>query len=308
MNPETKLTDNQIKRICARHNIPYRSQTRINTGFSHEVHRLNDDLLIKLFNTSKPRNYETELSLLKSDLDFLKPELIASHKGTSEQDRSYIIMSFVDGISLGSKWHEATNEQREQLIKDISKNLAIINHLDPKVISIATDDWQTTIEKRIAELTNKLIAKSILTEQQKQKIIATTEANKKYLTNSELLPVYWDIHFDNFVVSENFELQAIIDLENVELAALDYPLFVVEKLMDEPHKYLREEDEEYADVEDYAKLKDWYRQYYPQIFAFENQDERVKLYLLIDTLHLLVDWSHVHVKELHDKLDELTQI
>lgn len=305
MNPETKLTDGQVKEICARHNIPYRSHTRINTGFRHEVHRLNDDLLIKLFNTSKPRNYETELALLKSDLDFLKPELVASHKSTRGQDRSYIIISFVNGISLGSKWHEATNEQREQLIKDISKTLAVINRLDPKVIGNAVDDWQTTIEKRITELTNKLVAKSILTEQQRQKIILTTEANKKYLTSSELLPVYWDIHFDNFLVNENFELQAIIDLENVELAALDYPLFVVEKLMDEPHKYLREEDEKYADVKDYAKLKDWYKQYYPQMFAFANQDERVKLYLLIDTLHLLVDWSHV--KELYDKLDELTQ-
>jgi hypothetical protein len=306
MNPETKLTDDQIREICAMHNIPYHSHTRINTGFSHEVHRLNDDLLIKLFNNSKPRNYKTELALLKSDLDFLKPELVTSHKGTNVRDRSYIIMSFVSGVSLGSKWHEATNEQRERLIKDISKTLAVINHLDPTVIGNSTDDWQTIIEERITRLTNKLLTNNILTEQQRQTICATTAANKKYLTSSELQPVYWDIHFDNFLVNENFELKAIIDLENVELAALDYPLFVVEKLMNEPHKYLREEDEKYADVKDYEKLKDWYKQYYPQMFAFENQDERIKMYLLIDTLHLLVDWSHV--KELYDKLDALTQI
>lgn len=305
MNPETKLTDEQVKEICARHNIPYRLHTRINTGFSHEVHQLNDDLLLKLFNTSKPKNFETELALLKSNLDFPKPKLIASYQGTSEQDRSYIIMSFVSGMSLGSKWHEATNEQRERLVADISKTLASINRLDPKIIGDTSDDWQTTIEKSITKLTDKLLAKNILTDPQKQKIIATTEANKKYLANSKLCPVYWDIHFDNFHVNENFELQAIIDLENVELSALDYPLFVVEKLMEEPHKYLREEDEKYANVKDYVKLKDWYRQYYPEMFAFENQDERVKLYLLIDTLHLLVDWSHV--SELYDKLDELTK-
>lgn len=305
MNPETKLTEEQVKVICARYNIPYSSHTRINTGFSHEVHRLNDDLLIKLFNTSKPRNFETELALLKSDLDFPKPKFVASYQGTSEQDRSYIIMSFVSGLSLGSKWHETTDQQREQLIKDISKTLATINRLDPKTIGNTSDDWQTIIEMSITKLTNKLLDKNILTEPQKQKIMATTEANKGYLANSRLCPVYWDIHFDNFLVNENFELQAIIDLENVELSALDYPLFVVEKLMKEPHKYLREEDEKYADVKDYAKLKDWYRKYYSEMFAFENQDERTKLYLLIDTLHLLADWSHV--KELYDKLDELTQ-
>jgi len=305
MNPETKLTDEQVKEICARHNIPYRSHARINTGFSHEVHRLNDDLLIKLFNTNKPRNFETELALLKSDLVFPKPKFVASYQGTSEQDRSYIIMSFVSGLSLGSKWHEATDEQRKRLIQNISKTLATINRLNPRTIGDTSGDWQTTVEKNIKELTDKLLAKNILTDAQAEKVVATIAIKKQYLTESELLPVYWDIHFDNFIVNESFELQAIIDLENVELAALDYPLFVVQKLTDEPHKYLSEEDEKYADIKDYAKLRDWYKKYYPEMFAFENLDERVKLYLLVDTLHPLVDWSHV--SELYEKLDALTQ-
>lgn len=305
MNPETKLTDERIKAICERHDIPYRSHTRINTGFSHEVHRLNNDLLIKLFNTGKPRNFETELTLLKSDLDFPKPKLVASYQGKSDQDRSYIIMSFVPGISLGSKWHEATDGQREQLIEDISKTLIAINHLNPKTVGDISDSWDNSIEKSIRKLTDKLLTKNILDEQQASKVIATTEANKKYLADSKLRPVYWDIHFDNFLVNEQFELQAIIDLENVEITALDYPVFVIQKLTDEPQKYLREEDEQYADLKDYAKLKEWYRKYYPEMFAFDNLDKRVKLYQLIDTLHLLVDWSHD--KKLYDKLDALTQ-
>lgn len=304
MNPETKLTDEQVRTICAKHDILYHSHSRINTGFSHEVHRLNDDLLIKLFNTSKPRNFETELALLKSDLDFPKPKFVASYHDAQEQGRSYIIMGFVPGISLGSKWHEATEEQREQLIKDISKTLATINLLDPKTVSRPSGSWQAIIEKQINGLTEKLLAKGTLTDEQSKKISATITSNKKYLADSELHPAYWDIHFDNFLVNEQFELQAIIDLENVELVSLDYPLFVVQKLIEEPHKYLREEDEKYADIKDYAKLKDWYKKYYPEMFAFKNLEERIKLYLLIDTLHLLVDWSHV--SELYSKLDSLT--
>ncbi|MCA9339969.1 MAG: phosphotransferase, partial [Candidatus Saccharibacteria bacterium] len=234
MNPETKLTDEQTREICARHNISYRSHSRLNFGFSHEVHQLNDDLIIKLFNTDSPVNFETELILLQSDLDFPKPKLIASYKATNEQDRSYIIMSFVPGFSLGSKWHEATDEQRERLIAGISKTLAVINRIDPRTISDTSDSWETIVEQRIKKLTDKLLAKNILTDEQARKVTATIEANKKYLAGSELLPVYWDIHFDNFLVNEQFELQAIIDLENVQIAALDYPLFVVQKLTDEP--------------------------------------------------------------------------
>ncbi len=305
MNPETKLTNDEIKSICARHDIPYYSHTRINFGFSHEVHRLNDDLIIKLFNRNSLVNFKTELTLLQSDLDFSRPRLVASHQGTSEQDRSYIIMSFVPGFSLGSKWHEATDEQRVRLVKDISKILAAINHLDPQAIGKTSDDWQTIVEKRIKKLTDKLLDKNILTNEQAEKVIATIATNGQFLAGSKLCPVFWDIHFDNFIVNEQFELQAVIDLETVMVAALDYPLFVIEKMTDEPHKYLREEDEQYANLKDYAKLKEWYRKYYPEMFAFENLGKRVRLYQLIDTLHLLVDWSSD--TELYDKLDELTR-
>ena len=305
MNPETKLTEVQMREICARHGIPYHSHVRINTGFSHEVHRLNEDLVVKLFDFNKPINFQTELALLKSDVDFPRPKFVASHTGTSEQDRSCIIMSFVPGVSLGSKWHEATDEQRERLICDISTALATINRVDVRTIGTTSDGWKTIVENRIKNLTDTLLARTILTEEQAQKIMTTVRHNKRYLANSELVPVYWDVHFDNFLVDENFELQAIVDMENVELAALDYPLFVIRKLIQEPRKYLREEDERYADVKDYAKLEEWYKKYYPALFAFENQDERVKLYELIDTLHLLVDWPHAN--ELYDKLDTLTR-
>lgn len=110
MNPETKLTDEQIKAICARHNIPYHSHARINTGFSHEVHKLNDDLIIKLFNTSNPVNFKTELTLLQSDLDFPRPRLVASHQSTDAQDRSYIIMSFVSGFSKPASTSTSTSK------------------------------------------------------------------------------------------------------------------------------------------------------------------------------------------------------
>ena len=90
----------------------------------------------------------------------------------------------------------------------------------------------------------------------------------------------------------------------MRIAALDYPLFVVKKLTDEPQKYLREEDEKYANLKDYARLKEWYKKYYPEMFAFDNLEQRIKIYQLIDTLHLLVDWSSD--RELYKKLDELT--
>ncbi|HTE22576.1 MAG TPA: aminoglycoside phosphotransferase family protein [Candidatus Limnocylindria bacterium] len=305
MNPDTKVTSDQLKAICARHKIPYRSHQRITTGFSHEVHRLNDDLVIKLFNTDDQGKFKTEAAVLASDLPFLKPRLTAKNEKDDETGRSYVIMTYVPGMSLGSNWHRATEAQREQLIKDICRSLKVINQISPKDIALeAKDSWDASVKKHIESLVIKLQHKDAIDAQTAEKVRATLGKNLHALANSELHPVYWDIHFDNFIVNDNFELQAIIDLENVEPTSLDYPLFVIQKQTDEPEKFLREEDEKYADRKDYAQLKAWYEKYYPEMFAFKHLDERMKLYQLWDTLHLLVDWSHV--QELYEKLDRLT--
>lgn len=305
MNPDTKLTDEEIRAICQKHGIIYNHHARITTGFSHEVHRLNDDLVIKIFNSEDSSKFKTELAMLSSNLAFPKPKLVASDNGQAS-GRSYIIMSFVPGKSLGSGWHLANDEQREGLIKTICESLRAINKFDIRqVIDATPDSWQGVIQKAGERHVNDLQRSKIIDKRTAARILQAIEWNSVCLAGSELGAVYWDIHFDNFIVNEDFELQAIIDLENVELTALDYPLFVIQKMTDEPEKYLREEDEHLADKRDYEKLKGWYRKYYPEMFAFDNLETRIKLYQLMDTLHLLKDWSHV--KSLTNKLEQLLE-
>jgi len=303
MNPETKLTIEQLKAVCQKHGIPYVSHQRITYGFSHEVHRLNDDLVIKLFNTESPKRFDTEVLMLKSDLQFLKPKLVA-FGDAALIGRRYIIMSYIPGISLGRVWHKATDLQREVLISDIANILKVINRTDPASLPGYTNvTWQEKLTARGHKLVQKLLSKHIIDETKAQRIDDVIDQKGQSLADSKLWAVYWDVHLDNFIVNDKFELQAIIDLENVELTALDYPLFAIEKMMHEPHKYLAEEDEKYADVKDYAKLKTWYRKYYPEIFDFKDQKTRVELYQLLDALHLALDWSHV--PELSEQINKL---
>jgi aminoglycoside phosphotransferase len=304
MSPETKLTNEQVKVICDRHDIPYQSHSRITTGFTHEVHRLNDDLILKLYNGEDGRFFETEAALLASRLPFKKPTLIASATKDVIVDRDYIVMSFVPGRSLGSLWHLATEKQRESLIEDICRSLQVINEVSPIDIGLeASEAWLDQISERVKGSCKELLAISTIDDKTAEQIVTFFQHGAHSLEGSTLYPVYWDIHFDNFIVNDSFEFQAIIDLENVGLTALDYPLFVIQKQMDEPEKYLSEDDEKFADRKDYVYLKSYYQKYYPRIFEFKELDTRLKIYQLLDILHLLKDWSHI--KELHDKLNAL---
>lgn len=139
MNPETRLTTEQLRKICAYHHITYRSHVRITDGFSHEVHRLNDDLIIKLYNphgVDDAKLFKTEELLLASNLEFRKPNLIASNETYAIIDRRYVIMSYIKGNPLRSKWHLASETQREHLIEDISHVLQTINQADPKALGM----------------------------------------------------------------------------------------------------------------------------------------------------------------------------
>jgi aminoglycoside phosphotransferase (APT) family kinase protein len=305
MNPDTKLTTQQLEYICARQGIHCQSHARITTGFTHEVHRINNDLILKLFNTEDRRYFMTESALLASSLSFAKPKLIANEMKDEVIDRDYIIMTYVPGESLGSVWHLATEQQREVLIKEVCSSLQIITSIPPSEIGLeTTHSWAQYIGRRIDSSCKELLDQAIVGQETVHQVEAFFQHNIHALEGSDLYSVYWDVHFDNFIVNDSFELQAIIDLENVELTALDYPLFVIQKQTEEPEKYLREEDEKFANKEDYANLRAYYRKYYPQMFAFNEGDVRLKIYQLLDVLHLLKDWSHV--KELYVELDRLT--
>ncbi len=159
---------------------------------------------------------------------------------------------------------------------------------------MALDNSQASLSKRIENklinFAGQLYSNNTISAQTADKIRQKATAAHTYFDDTYLYPVYYDIHLDNFIVNGSFELQAVIDLENVELAALDYPLFVLQKMTDEPHKYLSEQDEQFANKTDYIKLIPWYKKYYPEMFAYKNLVKRLEYYQLLDTLNLLLDW------------------
>jgi hypothetical protein len=304
MNSESKLTLNQLKRICLRHNIKLESYSRLTAGFSHELHRINQDLVIKLYNPSNSGSYRTELALLASNLPFKKPTLVAYGEKNEEIDRDYVIMTYVSGTSPGSIWHLATEVQREQLIKEICQSLRTINKINPVVLPHeAVDSWEDLITKRFENLLITLENKNIIATHTINKAQAFFYKNVSTLKDTRLYPVYWDTQFDNFIVNNDFELQAIIDLESLELTSLDYPLCVIQKQINEPEKFLRLEDEKYADKKDYIHLVRYYKKYYPEMFDFKELETRLKVYQELEILNLLIEWSHN--KENYKNLDEL---
>ena len=51
--------------------------------------------------------------------------------------------------------------------------------------------------------------------------------------------------------------------------------------------------EQFANDEDYAKLLDWYKEFYPELFRFNDLNRRLDLYALAHDLKDLEGWPDV---------------
>ncbi len=291
MNPETKATLADILAICAAHNIAYSSHRRITVGFSNEVHRLNDDLVLKLYRPDRNGKYRTELAVHRSGVEFARPDLVAYGGNDAISDRHYIITRYVPGVSLGHVWHRATAAERERVIMQFSGILRKVNTLDPSLLLQPVSlDWPTVLRHKAVLATDALRLSGVLTPELCTRALEVFDGFAGALHTEQLFPVFWDVHFDNLLVDDQYTILALVDLEDIELAALDYPLWTIQKMITDPAKYLTAENEQFANPADYTQLWQWYERYYPEMFEFAHLQQRVDAYKLLDTLHLLRRW------------------
>gem|GEM_PF-29035 len=285
-NTDVKIpekTRNYIKKICARHNIELKKTTRFAAGFTNQVYKINNDLILKIY--TEKENFINEKDILQSDLDIKRPKLIAQNK-----KEKYIIMEFINGSSLGHVWHKASETQRENLIKNICENLRKINKLDPEEFADYGKSWREILEYgkyNLQDSLKKLRKQKIFDKKEIKQAENFWRQNSHYFDNEKTTPVFWDIHLDNFIVDEKFNILAQIDFENIWLTAKDYPIYRLEKMMNNPRLYLSENDEKFADKDDYKNLRKYYEKYCPEMFAFKNLASRVRVYHFLDALKLI---------------------
>jgi aminoglycoside phosphotransferase (APT) family kinase protein len=293
MNPKTTLSPEDIAKICSAHGITFANTKRITTGFTNEVHLINDSIILKVcVRSDNAHRMELEARLLEGSYDFSKPKFIGKDFSNTIIPVPYILMEFMHGVSLGSIWHTLSNDTREGLVKDICRNLKVINQIEVKAVLPAAGRWSQVLfqnftrESQMA-LESKAVDAGVVTS-----IKDIITAHKEILDSGTIATVFWDIHLDNFIVSNKGELLALIDLESVDAAPIDYPLVVLENIVSSPVRYLSEEDEQFANENDYEHLISWYQEYYPEMFGYRHHGERLAIYHMLDAIHLLKDWPN----------------
>jgi aminoglycoside phosphotransferase (APT) family kinase protein len=304
MNPETSLSNDQIKAIFAKYKLATDPKIRrITIGFTNEIHQV-DEYILKVYlrPTTGEESFDKESGFYKNlHGKVLVPELVVADKSLELLDKPFIIYKMIEGEPLGSCWHKLTDSQRKQIIEDVCVQIKLIQRSDTNPQLNSGQTWQ---EQMIATIQtdlkvakdNQLLSRDIITQ-----IEDYLPRSAGVLEQQTLGLMYWDVHLDNLIVNEQSKLVGIIDFEHVDVVSIDFVLTIIRQMVRYPHLMLAEDMEQYANKADYQYVMDWFKEFYPELFEFPKLERRIDLYELADLLRLLPRFPKA--QQLHDRLN-----
>lgn len=307
MNTENTLSTEQITALFKYHDLAQNpSITRLTTGFTNEVYEVNRYILKVCVNTNNEPNFDREIFLYRAVQGQVRvPEPVVVDTSKALLDRFYMIYPKIEGEPAGRRWHLLADHQRRELIEDLCRQLKTLDScprgeyaarfgLDPNPV------WKDDRVKSLQTALSRLQDKDILSQATLQAVETYIQETAPVLEAQHLGLVFWDVQFDNMLINDRNRLAALIDLEGTSIASIDYRLSIVRTMSERPHLFLSEEMEPHAAVDDYRRLWEWYREFYPELFEFQDLEQRIDVYELGDVLDHLVDWPAT--RQLHDRL------
>lgn len=268
-------------------------------GFTNTIYELDNAYILKVCTDAEnaaPFQREAQLyNYFASKLPV--PQLIGYDDSKTLLPYSYILYPRIAGDNLYNVWHTLTAEQRRGVVKQFCELLKVISNTslndlptETKLESVAS--WRAVIESRISRSLQIAEQMQTLGSEVVSNIKQFIQQHGSSLDEQQLALVYWDVHFDNVLVQDD-KITGLLDFERTEIASIDFILDTAKRMVDFPKKYMSAYAEQFARDEDYKDLLHWYKEFYPELFAFSNIDRRLELYAIAHDLKDLEHWPDV---------------
>lgn len=266
---------------------------KINVGFTNTIYKINDSFIVKICT-----NYENEKNFIK-EIEFYKankensliPKLNYSNIDKNDIPYFYEIIEKVEGVSLYNVWHTFSEEQREDVIRQLCEAMKHMHNNKGERY-----DWVGELKNRFIPLFGQAKEQNILTEEEINILDKAYSYFEEYLNSTEFVLVHNDLHFDNIFINDG--KIKIMDFERSMYAPRDFELDILYRMIRKPWKFASEEAEEYTDESQYSNIMSYIEKYYPELINIDNLYKRLAIY---DMVYFLVQY----VK--HPEYDDLKE-
>lgn len=284
-----------VEKIFKEHGLgKVESVANIEIGFTNKIYLINDRYILKVCeDENNEQKFEIEVFFYNFFQDKIPvPKISVFDKSKSIYGKFFMIYPKIEGDNLYAKWHLLSNEERKNIIKQLCDILRIINKSPydefANMFKINfSDNWHDKILNQIQNSVEKIEQQKLLSPEFIQVIKKFVDDNHHFLKEQKLALVYWDAHFDNILV-QDMKIVGILDFERTEVSSIDFILDIVKRMVEYPKKYMSEKFEKFAEKEDQAHLLDWFQEFYPELFEFENLNKRLDLYAVEHDLSTLI--------------------
>ncbi|SHF19160.1 Phosphotransferase enzyme family protein [Caldanaerobius fijiensis DSM 17918] len=288
-----------VKQIFLQNNLgEVKSIKKIEIGFTNKVYLINNEFILKVCEDEENEdNFEKEVFFY----DFFKdkipvPQISVYDNSKKVYNKFFMIYPKIQGDNLYSKWHLMSNSERRDIIRQLCEILRVINKSSYEEFTKrfklnSSVNWHDRILDQIQNSLKKIEDKKIISTEFVQAIKNFIKENHNVLTEQKIALVYWDAHFDNILIQGNI-IVGILDFERTNLSSIDFALDTIRRMAEYPKKYMSKEFRKFAKKEDYAKLLEWFHEFYPELFEFKNLGKRLDLYAIEHDLKDLIGWPN----------------
>lgn len=266
---------------------------KINVGFTNTIYKINDSFIVKICtNNDNENNFTKEIEFYKANKEnSLIPNLYYSNTDKQDIPYFYEVIEKVEGFSLYNVWHTFSEEQREDMIKQLCEAMKQMH----SNVS-CTYDWTKYMKDQFISSYIKAKELNIFNEEEQKLLDYAFFKFEKYLESDDFVLIHNDLHFDNIFVNDG--KIKIIDFERSMFAPRDFELDILYRMVRKPWKFASEETEQYTDSSDYTNIMLYINKYYPKLLDVPNLSQRLAIYDMVYFLEQLVE---------HPEIDELKE-
>lgn len=257
---------------------------KINVGFTNTIYDVDNKFIIKICtNIHNEENFKKEIEFYKSNINNdLIPKLYYSSTDKKEIPYFYEIIEKVEGVTLYNVWHTFSEEQREDVIRQVCDAMKIMHSNKGK-----SYNWIEYLKNIFIPLFEQAKEKKIFDDEQINLLENVYRCFEQYLESNEFVLIHNDLHFDNIFINNG--TIKIIDFERAIYAPKDFELDILYRMIRKPWKFASEETEEYTNEKDYSNIMTYIEKYYPELINIDNLYKRLAIYDMIYFLEQYVE-------------------
>lgn len=261
---------------------------KINVGFTNTIYCVNNSYIVKVCtNLSNEDNFKREIDFYNlNNLNSFIPKLYYSNTSKEVVPYFYEILEKINGDSLFNVWHIYSEEQRENIIKQLCECIKQI-HINKG----NSYNWPNYMKNEFNSLYKRIKELNVFNEDELLLLKQAFNEFDKYLESNEFVLIHNDLHFDNIFI-DNEKLK-IIDFERSIYAPRDFELDILYRMIRKPWKFASEETEQYTEASQYSNIMSYINKYYPELVNIPNLYKRLAIYDIVYYMNQLLEYPHL---------------